>query len=268
MPNRLWAKALLWMALVGGGLPNAEIARRLNVVEGTVKVFVISQFPRDRHLSTDGEGGNPSLYFGLADGASEGNIPKQVDGFNLEGLEFAPGSSTTVYLGFRAPLVPPSTGGKALVIPVTNTDRLVTGSHATFGTPILMDLGGLSVRDIRKNSANQYLIIAGSWAADDNSDPYALYSWDGVPAHAPVLVRSLPTADAGAWESIVDVPDLFASGARVQLVTDAGAADRYNDGTETKELPHNEWKKSRVTWFTTGRPTERAGIAASPLSQR
>jgi DNA-binding NarL/FixJ family response regulator len=30
------------LALVGGGLPNAEIARRLNVVEGTVKVFVSS----------------------------------------------------------------------------------------------------------------------------------------------------------------------------------------------------------------------------------
>jgi hypothetical protein len=190
--------------------------------------------------------------FGLADGASEGNIPKQIDGFNLEGLEFAPGSSTTAYLGFRAPLVPPSTGGKALVVPVTDMDRLVTGGHATFGTPILMDLGGLSVRDIRKNAAGQYLIIAGSWAADDNSDPYALYSWDGVPAHAPVLVRSLPTADAGAWESIVDVPDLSVPGARVQLLTDAGAADLYNDGTETKELPHNEWKKSRVTWFTLG----------------
>jgi hypothetical protein len=190
--------------------------------------------------------------FGLAEGASEGNIPKQIDGFNAEGLEFAPGSSTTAYLGFRAPLVPPSTGGKALVVPVTNMDRIVTGSHATFGTPILMDLGGLSVRDIRKNAADQYLILAGSWAADDNSDPYALYSWDGVPAHAPVLVRSLPTADAGAWESIVDVPDLSAPGAQVQLVTDAGAADLYNDGTETKELPHNEWKKSRVTWFTLG----------------
>jgi DNA-binding NarL/FixJ family response regulator len=30
------------LALLGGGLPNAEIARRLNVVEGTVKVFVSS----------------------------------------------------------------------------------------------------------------------------------------------------------------------------------------------------------------------------------
>jgi hypothetical protein len=105
------------------------------------------------------------------------------------------------------------------------------------------------VRDIRKNAADQYLIIAGSWAADDNSDPYALYSWDGVAGHAPVLKRSLPTADPGAWEAIVAVPDLTAAGAQVQLLTDAGAADLYGDGTEAKDLTHPEWKKSRQVWF-------------------
>jgi DNA-binding NarL/FixJ family response regulator len=30
------------LALIGGGMPNAEIARRLSIVEGTVKVFVTS----------------------------------------------------------------------------------------------------------------------------------------------------------------------------------------------------------------------------------
>ncbi|MFF7129685.1 hypothetical protein [Streptomyces sp. NPDC008240] len=28
-------------------------------------------------------------------------------GFDVEGLEFAPGSSPTAYVGFRAPVVPP-----------------------------------------------------------------------------------------------------------------------------------------------------------------
>lgn len=197
---------------------------------------------RDDLIAWDKANGNK---YGFAAGAAAGNIPKQIDGFNLEGMEFAPGSTSTAYLGFRAPLV----GGKAVVVTVTNLDKL---AKATFGTPITMDLGGLTVRDIRKNASDQYLIIAGSWAADDNSDPYALYSWDGVAAHAPVLVRSLPTADAGAWEAIVAVPDLTVAGARAQLLTDAGAADLYGDGTEAKDLSHTEWKKSRETWFVVG----------------
>ncbi|MGH4027448.1 hypothetical protein ACQB60_00780 [Actinomycetota bacterium Odt1-20B] len=188
---------------------------------------------------------------GFAAGTASGQVPKQIDGFNVEGLEFAPGSSTTAYIGFRAPLVPPKDGGKALIVPVTNIDKVVAGgAKAAFGEPVELDLGGLSIRDIRKNAADQYLIVAGSWAADDNSDPYALYQWDGVPGHAPVKRADLPTSDPGGWEAVVDVPDLSVPGARAQLVTDCGSADLYGDGTEAKDLAHAEWKKSRATWFT------------------
>ncbi|MYU50491.1 hypothetical protein GTY53_00255 [Streptomyces sp. SID7805] len=188
--------------------------------------------------------------YGFAAGTADGQVPKQIDGFNVEGLEFAPGSTTTAYIGFRAPLVPPKKGGKALLVPVTNIDKVVTGKHATFGTPVELDLGGLSIRDIRKNAANQYLFVAGSWAAEDNSAPYTLYSWDGVAGHAPVKLQSLPTDDVGGWEAVVDVPDLRTPGARAQLITDCGSADLYGDGTEAKDLDHDEWKKSRATWFT------------------
>ncbi len=203
---------------------------------------------RDNLVAWDKANGN---RYGFAAGTAAGQIPKQIDGFNVEGLEFAPGSTTTAYLGFRAPLAPAVPGGKALLVPVTNFDKMVaSGASAVFGTPIELDLGGLSVRDIRKNAANQYLIVAGSWAADDNSDPYALYSWDGDPAHAPVKRLDLPTSDPGGWESVVDVPDLSVPGARAQLITDDGSADLYGDGVEAKDLTHPEWKKSRATWFT------------------
>ena len=189
--------------------------------------------------------------YGFAAGSADGQAPKQIDGFNVEGLEFAPGSTTTAYIGFRAPLAPAVPGGKALLVPVTNIDKVVgSGASAVFGTPVELDLGGLSVRDIRKNAANQYLIVAGSWAADDNTDPYALYAWDGDPAHAPAKSRDLPTTDPGGWEAVVDVPDLTVPGARAQLLTDNGSADLYGDGTEAKDLTHPEWKKSRATWFT------------------
>ncbi|MEU6018320.1 DUF3616 domain-containing protein [Streptomyces sp. NPDC047515] len=205
---------------------------------------------RDDLVAWDKANGN---RFGFAAGTADGEAPKQIDGFNIEGLEFAPGSTSTAYLGFRAPLVPPKAGGKALVVPVTNFDKVAgSGAKAVIGTPIELDLDGLSIRDIRRNAADQYLIVAGSWAADDNSAPYALYSWDGVAAHAPVKRADLPTADPGGWEAVVDVPDLTVPGARAQLITDAGSADLYGDGTEAKDLDHAEWKKSRATWFTVG----------------
>ncbi|WP_371640184.1 hypothetical protein [Streptomyces virginiae] len=205
---------------------------------------------RDDLVAWDKANGNK---YGFAAGTAEGEAPKQIDGFNVEGLEFAPGSTSTAYLGFRAPLAPVVPGGKALIVPVTNFDQvLASGVKATFGPGIELDLGGLSVRDIRKNAAGQYLILAGSWAADDNSDPYALYQWDGVPGHAPVKRADLPTTDPGGWEAIVEVPDLTVPGARVQLITDSGSADLYGDGTEAKDLTHAEWKKARAAWFALG----------------
>ncbi|WP_443334643.1 DUF3616 domain-containing protein [Streptomyces sp. ZAF1911] len=203
---------------------------------------------RDDLVAWDSANGN---RYGFAAGTAAGEAPKQIDGFNVEGLEFAPGSTTTAYLGFRAPLAPAVIGGKALVVPVTNFDKVISsGTKATFGAGIELDLGGLAIRDIRKNAADQYLILAGSWAADDNTDPYALYQWDGIAGHAPVKRADLPTTDPGGWEAIVAVPDLSVAGARVQLITDSGSADLYGDGTEAKDLTHPEWKKSRAAWFT------------------
>ncbi|MFD9573932.1 hypothetical protein ACFWBI_29345 [Streptomyces sp. NPDC059982] len=205
---------------------------------------------RDDLVAWDTANGN---RYGFAAGTAVGQAPKQIDGFNVEGLEFAPGSTTTAYLGFRAPLAPAVPGGKALLVPVTNFDKVLSsGSKAVFGAGVELDLGGLAVRDLRKNDAGQYLILAGSWAADDNSDPYALYQWDGIPGHAPVKRADLPTGDPGGWETIVEVPDLNGPGARVQLVTDSGSADLYGDGTEAKDLTHPEWKKARAAWFTLG----------------
>lgn len=81
--------------------------------------------------------------YGFAAATAAGQAPKQIDGFNVEGLEFAPGSVTTAYVGFRAPLVPPANGGKALIVPVTNIDKVVgSGVKAVFGAPIELDLGG------------------------------------------------------------------------------------------------------------------------------
>jgi Fibronectin type III domain/Protein of unknown function (DUF3616) len=205
-------------------------------------------------IKWDEEHGNK---FGFASGAAAGNIPKQINGFNVEGLEFAPGSSSTAYVGFRAPLFPPSSGGKAIIVPVTNLNALATSGHntsvhATFGEPILMNLEGLSIREIRKNANGEYLIIAGSWAG---SGPQALYTWDGKPADAPVkATTSIGAAegegdDGGAWEGVGALPSTLATGEKVTLVMDDGAVDLYSTGQEAKELVP-EWQKSPSNEFT------------------
>lgn len=197
--------------------------------------------------------------FGFAAGAAEGRIPKVLNGFNVEGLEFAPGSSSVAYVGFRAPLVPAVPDGKALVVPVTNFDQVAGASaKATFGEPILWDLGGLSIRDLRKNALDQYVIVAGSYEAGGR---YELWTWDGVPAHAP---RKSPTPlpaldttgeDPGAWEAIVGVPTPLVTGSALQLLMDQGSADLYHDGQEAKDL-NPEWSKGRSDWFAVELPAD------------
>jgi ABC-type phosphate transport system substrate-binding protein len=195
--------------------------------------------------------------FGFAAGAAAGNIPKQINGFNVEGMEFAPGSTETAYVGFRAPLSPANSSGKALVVPVTNLGALATSGqntslHATFGEPILMNLEGLSIREIRKNAAGEYLIIAGSWAGNG---PQALYTWDGKPADPPVkALTAIGSAggegdDGGAWEGIGQIPNALTSGEELTLVMDVGAANLYGDGVEAKELIP-EFQKSPSNTFT------------------
>lgn len=216
---------------------------------------------------------------GLAD--ATGGIAKRIGGFNVEGLVFAPGSSSTAYLGFRAPLQPAEADGKALIVPVTNMDELpqpdgVSSDEegnrtvtAEFGEPILMDLGGLSIREIRKNASDEYLIVAGLYQAGGS---YALYKWDGVPGHPPLKLRTvLPATDAfgedpGAWEGIVNVPDPLVEGADVQMVMDNGSTDFFGNGQEAKGLPA-PLQKSRGDHFTLHLPvapvTAPTGVVAA-----
>jgi hypothetical protein len=177
-------------------------------------------------------------YFGLAASASVGVPPHEPDAMTAEGLEFAPGSTTTAYLGFRAPLEPTSNRNLALVIPITNIDALVDNgnpgtTHASFGPPLQWNLGALGVREIRKNADNQYLIIAG---ASDETPGQFLYKWDGVPADPPRLSQTtLPLgADRGNWESIVSVPDPLVSGASFQALQDNGDTAWYGDTLTSK----------------------------------
>jgi Carboxypeptidase regulatory-like domain/Protein of unknown function (DUF3616) len=208
-------------------------------------------------------------FFGLAASAATGVIPEAADGsgFNIEGMVFAP-DDATVYIGFRAPIVPANSRTKALLVPVTNVSALVSGNPsaglAAFGAPIQLNLGGRGIREIKKNSANEYLIAAGDAGATGN---FATYSWTGNPAEVPVLRSSNLTGLNP--ESIVEIPvglnSLIPQAAvQVQILSDNGDDVYYGDGTIAKELPNNELKKFRsdVVTVQAAAPTA-AGVSVA-----
>ena len=181
-------------------------------------------------------------YLGLADSVQSGVDGHGDDALNVEGMEFAGSSSSTAYLAFRAPLEPTDNRHLAMLIPLTNIDQLVGdgnpgSTHATFGAPIFMDLGGLGVREIRENADGQYLIVAGT--ADGSNTSFVLYSWDGNPSDPPLQTgTTLPLEPAGvnqgSWETLVSVPDPLVAGANVQLIQDDGDTAWYGDTLTSK----------------------------------
>jgi 2',3'-cyclic-nucleotide 2'-phosphodiesterase (5'-nucleotidase family)/alpha-tubulin suppressor-like RCC1 family protein len=210
--------------------------------------------------ATDGHGlGADAL--GFAAGTTPGVEPNAPDGFNIEGFELDP-DGTTGYLGFRAPTVDVDGEERALVVPVTNVLDLPTGTPgttaATFGEPILLDLDGRSIRELRRNDHGEYLISAGPTPANGT---WALYSWDGDPAHDAAFNRELPPEDGltgGVWESIAAVPHPLEAGAEVLLVTDSGDTNLYGTGA-TKDLAEG-YQKSYSQRFALGEvPAEPEG---------
>lgn len=147
---------------------------------------------RNNLVSWDEANGNK---FGLAAGTAKGVTPQVLNGLDLEGTEFSPDDSE-LYLGMRAPIYPATPGGDAVIFTVTNFNAVVAAVEAgdapppyTFGSPILLNLGGDSIREIRKNADDQYLIISG--ASGDGFDGNKLWAWDGQPTDAPQLLTSV-----------------------------------------------------------------------------
>ncbi|MBO0936584.1 lamin tail domain-containing protein [Fibrella sp. HMF5335] len=199
-----------------------------------------------------GKGAN---YYGLVASAASGVDAKQAAGYNIEGLELAPLDSAG-YICFRAPLIPTNDRYKALIVPVTNFTALVTSTSqslpagsAKFGKPIEMDLGVRGIREMRRNSNNEYIIIAGppGTATDIAPNDFRLYTWNGDPASFPILrdadLTSLTVP--GSFEGIVDVPNPLKSTSSIQFLMDNGVTQFYNDGTATKDLPQPLFKKFR-----------------------
>jgi pectate lyase len=212
--------------------------------------------------------------------AASGMIPKRIDGFNIEGLAVAQGGELA-YIGFRAPCVPlkgvtPTNNNRkyAVLAPVTNFETIMntTGPSVTLPTiaePVLFDLDGLGIRSIERLNNGHYIIVAGLYTGGGTP---AVYIWDGVvpdnPGANPISITSNYSKLTKLYlEGLGDLAQVSADGEldghpeaviadmegdsllHIELISDNGTVDYYNDGIEAKALAHDEFKKFRKDKF-------------------
>jgi predicted extracellular nuclease len=242
-------------------------------VSGSGATTSLSYVGRYDNLKADLISWGDANGYNFTASAAPGVLPEAADGsgFNIEGFTIAP-NGTTAYVAFRAPEVPTASRAKALIAPITNFADLVTGlaTTASIGAAIELDLGGRGIREIKRSSAGDYLIIAGPADTATGTAPkdFRLFTWSGNAADAPVLRSADLTSllAGGSFESIVDLPTNLSSSSQIQLLVDNGDTDFYNNGTAAKELNQNNFKKFRGEWLTLGTPVYTLPEGALSLS--
>ncbi|WP_345528078.1 leucine-rich repeat domain-containing protein [Nocardioides endophyticus] len=216
---------------------------------------------------------NHGARFGFHTGAAKDMSPDAINGFNIEGAEFSPDGSE-LYLGFRSPLTPAQIGGRALIVPLTNLEALTSGAvtRATFGEPILLDLGGDRIREIRKNDRDEYLILGATDSGSKLAPTQHLWAWNGDPDIAPQLLTTVVpdavetryTDTQGAWEGIGAMPDRLVPGAHVRLIMDQGYVQLYPGKGENKDDPNDWGNKARTDVVTLAGPVGTLAEVSDP----
>ncbi len=163
--------------------------------------------------------------------AAAERAPKTTDALNIESLCATPAGS--LWIGFRNPIPE----GKALLVPLLNPTELGSGARARLGEAMLLDLGGLGVRDMTWFHG-RYFIIAGSYDGKGESRLYEWQGGDAMPrqlAH-PELNGLNPEALAG----------FFAHGKPHLLVVSDDGTLKIG-GVDCKEVTDPEQKYFRIT---------------------
>lgn len=163
--------------------------------------------------------------------------PKLPGALNIEALCATP--SQHLLIGFRNPIPQ----GRALIVPLLNPNDLLAGKPAQFGWPILLELGGLGIRDIGYWQG-RYLIVAGSFDAQGES---RLFQWGGGKAKPePIVQVNLEGFNA---EAVIIYPDHRWP---FQLLSDDGTMEI--DGVSCKKLPDPNQRRFRSVWVTPAKP--------------
>ncbi|RME93595.1 MAG: DUF3616 domain-containing protein [Verrucomicrobia bacterium] len=167
--------------------------------------------------------------FGLREGSRR--APKEAGGLNIEGLAVAPGGA--LWIGFRNPIP----RGRALIATLLNPREVtLSGALPRLGEPILLDLGGLGVRDLVRDG-DHWWILAGE---PDGGDEFRLFRWKGpgarpVPEALPIPADFSPEAIAPMGEG------------RLLLLSDDGT--REIDGCRCKDLKDPGQRRFRALWW-------------------
>lgn len=189
--------------------------------------------------------------YNFTSSTASGHDAKTIDGFNVEGMTIGP-DNTTLYIGFRAPLVPTANRTKAVIAPLLNFETWFNNGspsgNPTFGNPIELNLGGRGIRDIVRLSNGVFIIVAGNY--DNTPVTGAIYKWTGNAADAAVQVTDLniSTLNAEACLEINESSQLALN--KLQVISDNGSFEFYNDGTEAKDLDYDNFKKYRSDIIT------------------
>lgn len=178
------------------------------------------------------------------------NLAPKKKGLNIEGLCRIPGTRS-LWIGFRNP-VP---AGKALLVPFLNPEEVVLkGIPCRFGKPVLLDLGGLSIRDMTAvGGTGTVWIVAGR---TDGAPDFRIYTWSGKPGDAPV--RAAAGLEWTAAETFTPEAILAGPGGRsVILLSDDGErAMRDADGIacpckKLKNAADRRFRAARLSPFGT-----------------
>ncbi len=158
--------------------------------------------------------------------------PKDEFALNIEGLAATPEGH--LLIGFRNPVYK----GKALLVPLLNPNGVIAGARSRFGEAILLNLGGLGVRDMALYQG-LYVIIAGP--ADGGND-FHLYQWRGGSA-APEEIR-VKHLNRYHPEALLIYPDRGLG--EMQILSDDGTLPVH--GVPGKEVRDQSLKSFRAFW--------------------
>jgi len=168
--------------------------------------------------------------FDLSEAATK--APKDIGGLNIEGLAAMPDGR--MLIGFRNP-VPES---RALIVPLLNPKEVIAGAEPRLGDPILIDLGGLGIRDMVWTDRGCF-IIGGPTSGKPQGK---VFLWDGVSTTSRQIARLRGhnfNPEAFVLFNSPDTP-------KALLLSDDGT--RRIDGCPCKELKDEGSRQFRAAW--------------------
>ena len=176
------------------------------------------------------------LGYSLSAAAKEGQSPKQIDGFNIEGIAFAP-DKTSLYIAFRAPLVPIKNRKNTLIATIKNFESWFKNGNPTtppdFAAPIEIDLSGRGISDLINCTNGRYIIIGGK----DETHNGAVFLWSGDPLEKPTLIKELSATSKP--ECAIEIINEAGVLNGIQIISDNGTTIYYKDDQKAKYLQPN-----------------------------